>query len=414
MTKTTVSEPAETRDEQTHAQWAVRWFALVSVGLLCVSVPLVHVVWHGLLGHAEPPLRTRSQTELAAPEVSSLLSGDWMERAERSLQEGSPVVWWLRGHWNELRYRLGVPDSQRVRFGRRGWMYLRSTCEVAPSALRASASARRDLFVQVRDRLRQAGVGLVVAIVPDKVRVYPQYAFADGELPDGHRQQYAALLAELAALDVPAVDLEQPLRAAAAAAAAAEPGNPAAIPLYYARDTHWRPGGALVASQVIAAAVEARFGDRLSARVAMTLTGPSTFHAVGDLTMMSGMLAVVRERPDGGERTVALSLLTDELGEAREYYGLERQAGRVALTGDDRDAEILLVGTSFAEENGLDALAFALGRPVYGRLQNGASALPPMRTALREIERGEVLPKVVVWQIVERGLRDAPWRSGEL
>ena len=90
----------------------MRWFAVVAVSVLCVSVPLLHVVWHGLLGHDEPILRTRSQTTAPAATSENVLNGEWQVKKEVELREASPIVWSLRGNWNELRYRTGVPQSQ--------------------------------------------------------------------------------------------------------------------------------------------------------------------------------------------------------------------------------------------------------------------------------------------------------------
>ncbi|MFN3241897.1 MAG: alginate O-acetyltransferase AlgX-related protein [Planctomycetota bacterium] len=395
-----ISEP------QTPGQWAVRWFALAAVALLCASVPVVHLLWHGVLGHDEPPIRTRAQTEVPAADVDEVLSGRWMSATERALQERSPIVWSLRGHWNELRYRLGVPRSERVHFGRDGWLFLGNTVRVPLDDFDRASERRRAFFAQVRDRLRAAGVELLVSIVPDKMRVYPQFAFADGVVPPRRDAAYATLQQELAELQIAAVDLATPMRAMAAATVDGD----AKAQLYFARDTHWRPGGALVAGQAVAAAVEQRFGASLSPRVPMALTGPSHARAVGDITDMLGMLTMSRRRTEDKDRMVAMSMLTDSLAEQRDYYGLEVRGPGAAtpMFGQDATAEVWLTGTSFAEANGMVAVSFALGRPVYGIIERGAPGIAPMQAALREIEAG-ARPKVVVWEIVERGFFTGQW-----
>ncbi|HEB53773.1 MAG TPA: hypothetical protein ENI87_11025 [bacterium] len=404
----TAIERQPANGEQTPGQWAVRWFAVWFVGVLVAVVPLVHCTWHVVLGNTAPVVRTRSQVAMPAIDPSRLRTGEWMAAAERSLREASPVVWWLRGSYNELRYRLGVPHHARVRFGEDEWMFLAETCREIGPARPAMSAAARAFVADVLGRIRDAGAELLVAIVPDKARVYPKRAFADGRMPPHLGRRYADLVRRFEELGVPVVDLATPLAAAA--------GDPAGEPLYYARDTHWRPGGALLASQAIAAAIEARFGDRLSPRVAMTLKGPSSYFAPGDLLLMSGMLGAVEPRPDGSVRPIALSLLTNRLAERRDYYGIEtkRGGGARALRGEDPAAEVLLVGTSFAEEGGLAALTFALGRDVYGCIDKGAVAIAPMQRAVRELADGVARPRVVVWQIVERGFGAVEWREPKL
>ena len=105
---TTAANAAPT---STPAQWAVRWHAVVFFLALIASVPVAHVVWHHLLGHDEPWLRTRSQVAPPEATAANVFDGTWMLAREKQLREDTPVTWWLRTTWNEWRYRCGVPTS---------------------------------------------------------------------------------------------------------------------------------------------------------------------------------------------------------------------------------------------------------------------------------------------------------------
>lgn len=401
----------ERPDEQTPGQWAVRWFVVLSVALLCVSVPLLHLYWHVLLANDEPMIRTRAQR--AAPEATAdaILDGQWMLDKQRQLQEDSPVTWSLRGNWNELRYLAGVPQSRVVHFGRDEWFFIRTSIRPNNAGFARATAARRRFLAGVRDVVEAAGAELMVVVIPDKARVYPDKAFADGELPPNKRDNYTRILAELGELGIATVDLATPLVAARRALTSDEPVDQ----LFYARDTHWRPPGALVGGQVVAAAIEARYLPLIGERLATRLSGPTMVRAVGDLTAQLGILSIVQSDEHTGQRTVAMSLLSDRLAEQRQYYGVElvRDGRAVAMFGDDPDAAILLIGTSFSEENGMNALSLALGRPVRGQIIRGAQGMKPLEAALAEL-RGGTRAKVVVWEMVERGWFEGAWLDPKL
>lgn len=408
---TTLGEPGPARAAQTPAQWAVRWFAIVAAALLFASVPLLHFVWHVVLGHEAALLRTRSQVPAPPPTAANLLDGSWMGARERELREDSPVTWWLRGNWNELLYRCGMPQSRQVHFGADDWLFIRQSIWPDNAGFERATAARQRFIAEVRDLVRAAGAELFMMVIPDKARVYPDIAFPDGIVPPRKAGNYARILAEIEALGIPTVDLLAPM---AAHRRSPVPGIPPGD-LYFAGDTHWRPPGALLAGYTVAAALEARFGDRLSPRRALQITGPETARLLGDLTMQLGLLAVIVPDPVIEQRPVALSLLTDRLAEPREYYGISMstERGPVGLYGDDPDAEVLVIGTSFAEENGLDALMLALGRPVRGIIVRGPEGLLPLRAALPELRRG-TQARIVVWEMVERGLFEGAWLDPKL
>lgn len=392
---------------QSPAQWAVRWFALVAVGALLASAPVVHLVWHGLLGHAEAPLPTRAQTKAPTPTLAAALDGSWMAQMEKHLREDAPTTWWLRANYNELRYRLGAPRGKDVLVGADEWLFLQASAHPDLAAWQRATAARRAFVAAVRDQVAAAGAELVIALVPDKERVHPEKWAPDGALPAAKGGSYAAALAEFAELGVPAVDLAAAMAQARAIAPATE--------LYYRGDTHWRKEGALAAGAATAAFLEARFGAALGPRTPMALSGLTATRLVGDLTANLG-LAVV-DVPDpasalGLRRPVPMSLLADRLAESREYYGVElvTPTGRIGMDGKDESAAVWMVGASFAMENGANAIALHLGRPMRTTIAFGASGLEAMREALPGIRPG-MRAKVVLWEIVERGYFAPEWRA---
>ncbi|MBL9076570.1 MAG: hypothetical protein JNL08_03650 [Planctomycetes bacterium] len=389
---------------QSPGQWAVRWFAVVAAALLCASVPLVHLVWHGLLGHAAPPIRSRGQSTAPAPTATNLLDGSWMPQKERELREASPIAWRLRSGWLELLYRAGLPRSPQVHVGRDEWFFLAATVVPDRARFDQRREVRRRFFTAVRDRVRAAGAELFVWFVPDKARVYPEFAYGSGALPPGKAAVYGDVLAELAELGIATTDVAAAIAAARRAAPAEE--------LWFRRDTHWRPFGALAAARAAAAAIEGGpLAARLGPRRDVELAGTESIRMVGDLTALLGLATV--EEPDArGTHAVPMSLLTARLAEPRDYHGIVlREDGRaLPLYGDTADAEIVVAGTSFSEENGWKALSLALGRPVRAVLERGAGGTAPARELLRLLDAG-LRPRLVVWEFVERGLFEDEWQD---
>lgn len=389
---------------QTPGQWAVRWHALVLMAGLLAAVPVIHLVWHGLLGQREAMIPSRSQTPWPEPDWPAVRSGAWMAAAERHLQQASPVVFWLRAPWNELLLRCGIANSPAVQVGRDGWLFLRAD-QPSPAEFARRQPARAATFAAVQAQVAAVGAELLVSLVPNKTRVYPEF-LRHALVPDA---TYGEAMAELMTAGIPVVDVA----AALGAAKAAEPSRL----LFFHGDTHWLPFGALVAGQAVAAAVEAQCGSRLSPRASVQLGARTTYHALGDLVAMLGIATADLPWDDGRRVTVGLSLFAHGFRELREYYGVTSDDPAVAarLDGNAADAEVWLVGTSFSRENGLPALALALGRPVRLFGENGAASIQPMAKALAALRApGTHRPVAVVWEIVERGLFEPAWAEPQL
>jgi hypothetical protein len=145
----------------------------------------------------------------------------------------------------------------------------------------------------------------------------------------------------------------------------------------------------------------------------MRLSGKTSARVICDLVANLGIHTV--EHPERLATTAPASFLAEHLAEVKEYYGLEwkSESGFVAMDGKTADAEVLLLGASFAEDNGAAALSFWLGRPLRTSIRYGATGLASLQAALPELRAG-TKAKVVVWDIVERGFFNAEWLDPKL
>lgn len=408
-------EATRQADTQTPAQWAVRFFAVVSMATFLGSVPVVHAIWHGAMGRKESVCPTRHHEPMPHASAANVLDGTWMARAERSLQEDAPLTWHLRSAWNELRYAIGAPRCKDVHVGEDEWFFLSESISPDLAHWREGKTSRMALLAEAKQIVEAAGADLIIAFVPDKERVHPEKCYADAHLPPQKGGNFELAMAEFAEARIPAIDL--------AAAMAKARATYRGVDLYRRRDTHWNSAGAFAAGVACAEFLEARFGDALGARGQVVVRPADATPQLGDLVGLMGLGTLdLTDHVDALDpldddaaprmRSVACSPLTHRLAEPMEHHEVDAVTprGRTPIDGNDRDATVWLVGTSFADANGAAALALQLGRPIRWTIRFGASGLASLRAALPEL-RSKTRAKVVVWEIVERGYFSAEWAT---
>ena len=409
-----MSDPEAMRQraaEQSNAQWAVRWHGVVLFALLIASVPVLHLAWHVLAGMDEPMVPTRNQRPRPPLTQTRTRAGQWQWTLdlERWLQEASPVVWWLRGTYNEMRYRCGIFASDSVTCGREGWLFMSQSLYPDARRLAGSAADRARFLAKLRRRTDQLGVQLLVVVCPDKERIYPDLIYGDGHMPPEKERLYPAILRDLAAAGIASVDLWQPI-------AGLRQGS--AEELYYRRDSHWRPACALFAGQVVAAALEqGAAAPLLGPKSTVELQAPLRARVLPDIAALAGFCAFEKDLGPGvGMGSMPASKLTADLTEVKEYYSLavRTPTGSRPIKELAGDSAILLAGTSFSAEAGADALQFALQRPVRQVVRAGAAGTNSLAQALHELATGASHAKVLVWEFVERGYLEDAWVRPDL
>src|SRR5215467_12723271 len=120
-----------------------------------------------------------------------------MPALERHLQEESPTTWFLRGCYNELRWRLGLMQNQHVLLGPGGWMYYRTTLQLDAVTVRAKLVQKAAIVKPLKAEADALGVRVCVVVVPDKERIYPEFAYPEGRMPPARAAFYGEILAAL-------------------------------------------------------------------------------------------------------------------------------------------------------------------------------------------------------------------------
>ncbi len=282
-----------------------------------------------------------------------------------------------------LRWRLFDSGGPQVWVGRHDWLFLMEELRPFPDA-DAAMRFRVDALRHVQDRLAARGIGLLVALVPDKARVMrPEM---DGPRSAQAEVRYPELLRLLADAKVPTVNLFDSL---AGARNAAESG---AGPLFHRTDTHWNQPGAALAARSIAAAITTPLdrGHKFRTEVALAET-----EWAGDLLRLMSLETIqdglpIKLRPPADRQHV----------ERTTPVAAEAAGG---LLDDSPAIEVALVGSSYSvNSNFAGRLAEAIGAPLGNFATAGGGFAGAARAYLDGTTFRETPPKLMIWEIPER------------
>jgi alginate O-acetyltransferase complex protein AlgJ len=125
--------------------------------------------------------------------------------------------------------------------GEGGWLAVESELSEGYDA-RVGTQTTTEMLTDVSKWLRVRKIPMVVAIIPNKTRLYPYAFFPGGHLEQPQRSDYARLYQSLQDAGVQALDLATKMRTAAEW----DKG------LYYRWDSHWNQTGSALAAKLIA------------------------------------------------------------------------------------------------------------------------------------------------------------------
>ena len=231
---------------------------------------------------------------------------------------------------------------------------------------------------------------LFCVVVPDKIRVMPERVYPDGLLPEPKASAYDAILAELQEAGLPTIDLARAMQDWRA-----ERPEEA---LYHERDTHWNDAGAWRTSRAVVERLAARGWLDGIPRAPLESMPIQERRTRLDLSDLFGFL------PNG--------LFAERLEDVRRHVNvrLAREGGvSIGLEAIQPDAQIALCGDSFSAWLAW-GLTAASGRLVdFGGAIPGEGPIVGLLDTVGRIERGEIAPRVLVWEMVERSHARGHW-----
>ncbi len=311
--------------------------------------------------------------------VLDFREGRTTQELEKQLDKHLPVRTSLIAGANTLRYLITGGGGDQVRTGRDQWLFLTEELRYDVGGA-ANLKTRVDMLGTAAQRLSEQGVKLVIALVPDKARIY-ESKLASGQYPAYNQSRYQDALAALRQRQVTTVDLLQPLTQAALKSE-----------VFYRTDTHWNQVGAEVVARAVARQVQ-QLGISLETSTFKTTSEAAPVERVGDLVRLMGLQDMpnsVRPMPD------------QEASASTSQTSAESAGG--GLFGDVA-VPVVMTGTSYSMRGNFHGyMQQALSSKVLNTAKDGGGFLQAATAYLSDEAFRASKPKVLIWEVPERFL----------
>lgn len=326
-------------------------------------------------------LSVRGLGSFDAPPDSSVVDGKLARALESHYDQQFPVKRIGTNVWAALEYLAFGNGRPGVVVGQDQWLF--SDEEFKPVA---DAELNMDdnwaLIRGVRDELAKRDIRLVLAIIPAKNRLYPEYMGENRPtaLRDGLFQQFHSKASQAS---IVAPDLLTPLRRTKLEG-----------PVFLRTDTHWTPLGADVVARQLGSAIRGK---------ALLDTEPTPFVTeIGAEQELEGDLITFLPLDP-----LFADLLPppDRLQQRTTHKASEGDAGG-DLFGEEQ-IPVALVGTSYSANpawNFDGALREALMSDLTNHAESGRGPMLPMLKYLQSDDFKQHPPQVVIWEYPERYL----------
>ncbi|MFP7753610.1 alginate O-acetyltransferase [Thermodesulfobacteriota bacterium B35] len=332
-----------------------------------------------LLSLSLPSLR--SLASFSVPSRARIMDGVVSHVFEQYYDRSFPARTLGTNVWAAIAYVLFAEGRPGVVVGRQGWLYTDEEFRTYPQA-DSRIGVNLETIARVADLLGRRHIRLVMAVVPAKARIYPEYVAGRRPAPVQVRM-YDRLLAMLRRAAIPAPDLRVAL-------SAGRTGGQ----VFFRTDTHWTPYGAEVAAHALAEVIRRNRLLPPGRQQYVTERLAPRSHA-GDL------LAYLPLDPWCSFLLPPADILVE-----RKTRHRSDDADDLLLAGPQPVA-VALVGTSYSADprwNFAGALRRELRRDLVNYAEKGEGPVEPMLRYLRSDDFADMPPALVLWEFPERYL----------
>lgn len=324
-----------------------------------------------------PVMALATPTVFKSPGNLDIVNGSWTLAYEKAFDASFSIRDFAISTWAGIQY-VGFHEGRPgVLVGQDGWLFSSEDFALYPDG-DAQIATKLTLITSIAQQLARRNVTLVVALIPDKSRLYAAELGRYSRPPE-LADRYAAFGAALKANGIVAPDLLGPLLA-----------STNQVQTFLRTDTHWTPAGADAVAVVLASTLAPMLSASPQSSFTTTDLEERAHH--GDLLnfLPLGILAPLGPQPD----------------HFRPTQTTKQDAGDLGLF-DEIQIPVALVGTSYSANplwNFAGAISQRSGAEVLNVAQEGKGPFLPMLEYLASDEFKSAPPTVVVWDIPERFL----------
>ncbi len=314
-----------------------------------------------------------------SPEGKSIIKGEWTSLYEKEFDKALGFRQFAIDAWGIIEYGLFKQGREGVLVGKDGWLFTNEEfLDYSDSA--TAFQEKVSLAIKAKEVLAEQGINFVVAVIPAKARVYPEF-LGRYKYPSYKEAVYQTFIATLKEKGISVVSLLEPLQEAKQEQA-----------VFLKTDTHWTPFGASIAAQTISNYIDNQF--------LLPSFDSSDFETsmLGDISHKGDLLSYL---PLGNFQE-KLGPKFDDLAE----QVTEKNESGLGLFGDET-IPVTLVGTSYSANelwNFAGYLKQELGADVLNMADEGQGPVVPLETYLESQELKDNPPELVIWEVPERFL----------
>ncbi|MFZ6689492.1 alginate O-acetyltransferase AlgX-related protein [Undibacterium sp. SXout11W] len=351
------------------------------------AVSFAAIMLTGLVVSVSSLMNVPQKTWQEMAPVQSIVQGESTRRFTTQLNEhflwSKPFAKIQRAvDWN-----IAHDAGAAVSAGCTDWFFLNDELSTFDRATQ-NANARAYMVGQVALQLKQRGVSLVVAVVPDKTRIEQEH-LCGIHRPAAFDQRAENWSNALRKNQIEVIDLREALESVK-------------TERYYRTDSHWNETGADAAALAIARRLQdLQLADKTDLKPAPGAIKTVTEERPGDLFRVSNLEGVPLWLRPPVEK-VASSTVVPVANKSDDLFG------------DGGLPSIALVGTSFSlRGNFVPFMSQRLGVPVANLAKDGGDFDGAAMAYLQSKAFQQEPPKVIIWEVPERMLQ-RPFKPTEL
>ena len=319
-------------------------------------------------------------------QAKSWIAGDQAVAFEEHYDDQLPIKNIGVNVWAAIEYALFKEGRSGVVIGQDGWLFSAEELK-AYSAEQNHTDENLSIIKAVSDQLKEQDITLVMAVIPSKVRIYPEY-LGDHQPSESAMQRYSTFTQWLQTEDIQWTGFKEPMLQ-----------SKQQQPLYLRTDTHWTPAGAKLAAAQLKDAIASIDAELLNTKAQFSTTVlPQQLHE-GDLMSFipfRDYFSWMGPQPEAIEPQTT-QLISDEGGDDADAL----------LFAEEPSFDIALVGTSYSANklwNFPGAIEQQLEQEILNYAEEGKGPFEPMITYLSSEDFAETPPRLIIWEFPERYL----------